>query len=82
MTTAEIKTKLDALTPTSKGWLHRACHCLADIGEYIPDETAMAECAAAGLIVVSKRKNGWMSVQETAYRLVYTDGYLGKFELV
>lgn len=55
MTKDEIKTKLDALSPAAKEWLHNACNQIADAGEYIDRPVDRKECIAAGLVEMHGR---------------------------
>jgi hypothetical protein len=78
MSREEAKAKIDALTPETKGWLHRACNQLADCAEYIPNDAARSECVDAGLVAVFHDDS--MEVGASVMGLVYSNNYLRDFQ--
>ena len=79
MNNAELKTKLDGLTPRAKRWLHGAAQQLndGDADGYIDHKESRAECVAAG--VIEQRGRGVIEFSSEANDLLYSQQYLAAF---
>lgn len=79
MTTAELKQRIDALSPEAKSWLHHFAQQINDseAGGFIDTPKLREECFAAG--IVKDWGGGEFGLSGEANDMLYSDGYLAAF---
>ena len=67
--------RLRALSAEAKTWLHETCNRLAEGEGYEKNESAIAECVAAGLI---RKRRRYIDIHEDVMGLVYSENFFGR----